>query len=196
MEVRRLGLVLEIGAGAVHTVSAGRVLIPGLLLNTACLGDTDLLQRDDGQAVAVADLDHVVVAVQEEALVDLQPILNHSLSTVGDAAGAQLCLYLVQRVGLEAQVVALGIYLLAARHRCALDKVQAHAVAPQPGALKYVVECGGALDQDEAEDFSVEGYTGLDIAAHLADVVDAAQHEAAAVALIGQLGERRRASRH
>jgi hypothetical protein len=50
-----------------------------------------------------------------------------------------------------------------------------------PAALKRVVERLGALDKDEAQHVAIKGRRGLHGAAHLADVVDAAQGEVAAL---------------
>jgi hypothetical protein len=51
-----------------------------------------------------------------------------------------------------------------------------------PAALEGVVEGLGALDKDKAQHVAVKGHRGLHGAAHLADVVDAAQGEVAALA--------------
>lgn len=86
--------------GALHALSV-RQLRSGFLVAHCRCGTLGAVQRLDGETVAVADLDHVVIRIMEEDLGHVDASLHNALFQKGDTPQRQLAPHIRQAIRLQ-----------------------------------------------------------------------------------------------
>lgn len=126
-------------------------------------------QRDDGEAVAVANLDHETVGVVEEELVHLDPPFLHSRPHAVHPHLLQLLLHYPHALALERDVVVFRVDLSLLRQIFGVFRLQQMdpdsitkephfppSKSNDPGPCAIEIERTGPTDGDEAEDVLVK----------------------------------------